>query len=107
LLPFLKLKKQPVAGLIMKRRTPDESNPSETQPDSELATSGADTCAYALMSAIQSGDTAAIVNAFRDLHDIMHAEMDEQSPDKNKSEDSSLNTYKYQNVKASAHGEEF
>lgn len=113
MIPFLKLKRQPIAGLIVRKRSPDGEMGGEgevKQMDEDAA--GIESCAYALMTAIQSSDAKAVAQALKDAIKILYTkfeaeEHEDQAEDaESKAEDASLNTYKYQNVKATAFGEE-
>lgn len=88
MLPFLKSKQAPVAGLIIKQRSPDSEETHESDD------SGIETCAQALISAVHSKDTKATAEALRDIFTILDAQPHEEG------EHVEPHSYDAQNIKA-------
>lgn len=115
MLPFLKLKRQPVAGLIIKNRTPHSYEAPEQESQEQYSPQlheAVETCIYAFRTAVMSDDISAASKAFVDAVKIVYTEMEkqeheDQAEDAEEKAEAALNTYKYQNIKAVAHGEEF
>lgn len=75
MLPFLKKKEVPAAGLIVKTRAPDEK-PNENQDDSHIAI---ESCAQELIRAIHAKDAKAAAMAIKDAFDILESMPHEES----------------------------
>ncbi len=84
MLPFLK-KKQDTAtpGVMIKTRTPDESNASEDQDDPSAAH---EACGQAIIDAIKSGNASAVAAAMQDMYEMCQS---------GGSEDSQANPHSY------------
>lgn len=87
MLPFLKKKDTPAAGLIIKTRTPDE--PAESEDDSSAAI---ESCAHALINAVHARDAKSVAAAMKDAFDILESQPHEEY--------SSKHDYDSQNQKA-------
>lgn len=107
MLPFMKLKQAPVAGLIIKRRKSDVAPEGSLDAQNEEAAAsdeGLETCGYAAIQAIHSQDVKAFVRAVKDMFTILDSQPHEEGEHTNghgdEPSESTLNTFKYQNVKA-------
>jgi hypothetical protein len=98
----MKLKQAPVAGLIIKRRKTYEAPEGSLDAQNEDAASdeGLETCGYAAIQAIHSQDVKAFVRAVKDMFTILDSQPHEEGEHDDKPSESTLNTFKYQNVKA-------
>lgn len=74
MLPFLKNKQKPVAGLIIHDRTPDEK-PEEDKDDPSTAIHA---CAEELIRAVHAKDTKAVADAMADAFAILESEPHEE-----------------------------
>lgn len=92
LLPFLKLKTKPVAGIIMSKRTPDEPETKDEAPEDHSA--AIEACASALISAVHAHDVKAVSEALADAFTILDSMPHEEG------EHISPHSYDAQNQKA-------
>ena len=80
MLPFLKLKQSPVAGLIMKNRAPDEHESKEEdkddeQPDeSDDSSAAIESCARDLIRAVKADDIKGVAEAIQSAFEILDSE---------------------------------
>lgn len=70
MLPFLKPKQ--VAGILIKKRTPDGS--AETAQPEDQADQGLGSCADELIRAVHAKDSAAVAGALRSAFEILSSE---------------------------------
>lgn len=70
MLPFLKLKNKPVAGLVIEHRKPGEKL-DELQYEADMHSEAIEACAQDLISAIHSKDIKAVADALYDAFSIL------------------------------------
>ena len=71
LLPFLKKKIAPQAGIIVKTRAPDK--PDEVEQDQDDSSAAIESCAGELIRAIQANDVKGAAMALKDAFDILES----------------------------------
>lgn len=74
ILPFL-TKKAQNAGVIVKQRTPDQSDDSQ---DYDSGDSGIESCAQDLLNAIQAQDVKGVAQALKDVFEILESQPHEE-----------------------------
>lgn len=89
MLPFLKLKQSPVAGLIIKKRNPDHK-----AEGGEVEDKSHEECARAILSAIKADDASALSNALYAAFSLMDSDSNQEN------EQSNSHSYDAQNEKA-------
>lgn len=98
MLPFLKLKQSPVAGLIIKKRAPDEPSESEVPKDDEDHSAAIHSCAHDLLKAFEAKDIKGIAEALADAFSIL----DSKPHDEGEHTNAEPHSYDAQNAKAGA-----
>lgn len=69
----------PMIALILKHHGDGETVPHEDEDDD--GSSGWEAAAHDLVEAVKTGDLHSVCDAFKALHDLAHAEMDEGEGD--------------------------
>lgn len=90
MLPFLKLKQSPVAGLIIKKRAADQPETSE-EPKED---SSIEDCARELINAIHAKSESSVIAALKDIFQKLEKEPHEEG------EHTNPHSYDAQNEKA-------
>jgi hypothetical protein len=72
MLPFLKKKEAPVAGIVIKTRTPDEK-PAEEMSEVDDQMMAVESCAQELIRAVHARDAKAVAMALIDAFDILES----------------------------------
>lgn len=67
----------PMIALILKHHGDGEAEPHEDDGDGDEGASGWEAAAHDLVECVKSGDLQGVCDAFKALHDLAHAEMDE------------------------------
>ncbi len=101
MLPFLKIKRQPVSGLIIKKRQPDSEAPVTADSEDNASI---ETQMHAMKSALDMGDMKAAANALKDAVQLImrHTEAQEEGAE---NDGPGMNTLKARNILAAGEGE--
>lgn len=97
MLPFLKKKEAPVAGIVIKTRTPDEK-PVEEMDEVDDQMVAIEACAKELIRAVHARDSKAVAMAMVDAFDILESMPHGESEDEE--EQAEPHSYDAQNIKA-------